>query len=461
MANDVLKLTWAADGDVDEDTLNLLDFVQGLTLDDRGWTPQIAHGDQATVTETMTFHARALSHDQLAGYVQVLDDWIIKVGWSMDYTQRQFVWLNARWKSETEIRRAVVYSLAYSLGNDSSPFGPYLRDDSFVPTLTIVVTRGAYWESLDLVTLTHPIAADTLGGTITFIANAQPYNSIGDVPARISQFVITADGAYNLQYFWLGWRSSRNGVLANFEPLWELEDASVLSVDTAVVVDGTASGGSKLTCDFSFSTALSTRVGINTSDISGTPADQRGSFICLMRAKMSDASIARARADSGFVFGGVRNAVYYINPRVTVSGTSWDIYNLGVVRIPAINRTEATISVVEEAAIAIDAELVSGSGDLEMDCLVLVPYNDAYLEADSGDGANLYVMNNPDFTMTAFVLPGIRPSGVSGNGWGIPANNEVPLFVVGGARASSHVLTDAITIQAKIAQRWRTLRGAE
>src|SRR5512139_954982 len=127
MANDVLKLTWAADGDADEATLNLLDFVQGLTLDEGGWIPQVAIGDQATVTETMTFHAKALSHDQLAGYVQVLDDWIIKVGWSHDYTRRQFVWLNARWKSETEIRRAVVYSLAYSLGNDSSPFGVYLR----------------------------------------------------------------------------------------------------------------------------------------------------------------------------------------------------------------------------------------------------------------------------------------------------------------------------------------------
>lgn len=461
MANDVVKLTWAADGDVDEAELNLLDFVQGLTLDDSGWTPQVAIGDQATVTETLTFHAKALSHDELATRIQILDDWLTRIAWSHDFTQRQFVWLSARWKSETEIRRAIVYDLAYSLGDASSPFAPYLRDDSFIPTLTIVITRGAYWESSSLVTLGHAVGANTLGGTITFIASAQPYVSIGDVPARISKFLVTTNGAYNLQYFWFGWRTSRNGVLANFEPVWDLKDASALSVDTTVVVDATARSGSKLTCDFSGGTTLSARAGINTSDVSGTPEDQRGSFICLLRAKMSDVSVARVRADSGFVYGGIRNVTYLINPRVVVSGTSWDIYNLGVVRIPAVNREYVTMAVIQEAAIAIDAELVSGSGDLEMDCLVLVPYNDAYLEADSGDGATLYVMNNPDFSMTSFVLPGIRPSGVSGNGWGVPANNEVPLFVVGGARSSQSVLTDEVLIDAEIVQRWRTLRGTE
>lgn len=470
MANDVLKLTWAADGDADETTLNLLDFVQGLTLDEGGWTPQIATGDQATVTETMTFHAKALTHDQLAGYVQVLDDWIFRVNWSHDFTQRQFVWINARWKSETSMRRAVVYSLAYSLGNGSSPFGVYLRDDSFVPTLTIVIVRAAYWEDTQLTSISSsPGNKSVVGGTCTFIAGGQPYSGFGDVPSRIGYMNLTINDA-GLRYFWFGFRTSREGVVvANFVPVWNLNSSGWLknvahgefANDTVITVDATANSGNRLTTDFSGGATLLRRAAISTSDVSGTPEDQRGLFKCLLRARMSDASIARVRVSSGFCDGSFSGSAYFINPRSTISGTSWFLYDMGIVRIPGVQREYISLSVIDEAAILIDAERVSGAGNLYMDCLILIPYNDSYAYADNGGGTTLYILTSPDFVSAAYSVPGILPSVIEPSGWGYPAYNEVPTLIIAGQRGTSHVLTDTITLNGKVVPRWRTLRGNE
>lgn len=457
MANDVVKLTWAADGEADEASLDLLDFVQGLMLTDSGWIPQIASGDQATVTETMTFYAHALSHDQLAGYVQVLDEWIVRVNWAHDFTQRQFVWLNARWKSETEIRRAVVYSLAYSLGNESSPFGPYLRDDSFVPTLTVVIVRGAYWEDTALTQCTHAGNINALGGTATFISGGGAYPVPGDVPARISDFNVNYNVGAALQFFWFGWRTSRNGVLANFEPVWELEDAGWLNnIAHGSAFDDTTIAGAEIDTDFSGGATLLTRAVISTSDVTANTVDQRGMYTCLLRAQMNDTSIARVRVSSGFL-----NTPYYVNPRVTVQGSAgWTLYPMGVVRIPAIPREYTSMALIDEAAIIIDAERVSGTGKLQMDCLILIPYNDAYTEADNGGGTNLHIMTNPDYTSTAFTVPGTKQAGLSPNAWGMPAYGEQPLLV-GAAQQSVISTSDDMQVVMKITPRWRTLRGTE
>lgn len=456
MANDILKLTWATDGGADEAELNLLDFVQGLTLSEGGWTPQTPCGDQATVTETMTFRAHAMTHDQLAGYVQVLDDWIIKIGWSDDYTQQQYVWLNARWKSEAGIRRAVVYSLAYSLGSESSPFGVYVRDDSFVPTLTIVIVRGAYWESPTSTTVTKTLLSAT--GGMGYLNAGADYIAIGDVAARIRSMTIAYTNSQ--RYTWIGFRSARNGVLNNFVSAWNLKDGTLSGAlgDTATTADATARSGTRVTTNFAGGATLSNRIIITTSNVTANYADQRGVFICLLRAKMSDTSIARARASSGFVYN---NSVYYVNPRVTIQGTSWLLYNLGVVRIPVLGKDSAT-AVIQNAAISLDAERVSGSGNLHWDCLILIPYNDAYIDADLGsDSTFSNVISLPDVKTYAYSTNNLGQASVNIGGWGLPANNEAPLIVVAGQSATDHDLTDTMNMSAFIVPRWRTLRGTE
>lgn len=464
MANDIIKLTYAPDGEVDQAELNLLDFVQGITLAEGGWVPQIATGDQATVTETLTFRAKATSHDDFASRItQILDDWKIKIAWSQDYTQRQFVWLNARWKSETNIRRAVVYKLDYSFGNESSPFGVYVRDDSFAPTLTIVIVRGAYWESPDQVLLANSVNINMTGGTDLLEASGIDYVVVGDVPSRIYDtfFLYSA----SLRYVWAGFRASRNGVLANFVPAWDLFHASYLlatSSDTVVAADATTRNGvSAVFITFASTAALATRVRINVADITANKEDQRGTYVCLMRARIPSGT-ARARISSGFGNASYSNA-YFINPRVTISGSSWFLYNMGILRLPAINRQAGGFNdVMAQAAVIIDAERVTGSSNLVLDCLILIPYNDAYMEFDTGNNsadASVYV--NADFTTAAYDSNTIQAASIQQNAWGMPANNEAPLLVLAGQTATAHVLTTTTALSAFVTPRWRTLRGNE
>ncbi len=464
MANDVVKLTWAADGEADEASLNLLDFIQGLTLAEGGWTPQVAVGDQATVTETMTFRAQALSHDQLAGYVQVLDDWIIRVGWSQDYTQRQFVWLNARWKSETNIRRAPVYSLAYSLGSESSPFGVYVRDDSFVPTLTIVIVRGAYWEDTGITSINN-LGINVTGGMDYLSNGGGVYIAVGDVPSRISTTGFNYAPA-QLRYTWIGFRSSRNGVLANFAAVWDLKDAVFLlatSSDTVTAADATThNGATRVQTIFAAGTTLLNRIRITVADVTANTADQRGMYTCLLRAKMSDASIARVRISSGFASAAYSNS-YFVNPRVTVQGTSWLLYDMGLLRLPALQRENSSATfVMDQAAAIIDAERVSGAGNLHYDCLILIPYNDAFMNLDIGnDSFDAEVMTHPDYTYSAFDSTTLQQSNIQQSGWGLPAYNEAPLCVVAAQSSTAHTLTPNAQVTCFIVPRWRTLRGSE
>lgn len=456
---DLLTLTWAPDGEPTEDTLDLLDFVQGFTLADNGWIPQVAPLGQAAVTETLTFRAKATSHDGLAERLQILDDWIVKVDWSHDPTQRQYVWLNARWKTETETRRAPVYNLSYSL--NSSPAGPFVRDDSFVPELVIVITRGPYWEQLTL-TLLNNFGISTTGGADYLLDNGNPYIAIGDVPARIRLFGFNYAPAA-LRYVWVGFRSSRNGVLANFAPVWPLNGAVYsLPGDVTATADATAYNGNKMVIDFSGGASLLNRIRVITSDITANTADQRGLYTCLLRAKMSDGSIARARISSGFASATYSNP-YYTNPRVPIQGTSWLLYDMGILRLPSIQReTAASTFVMAAAGAIIDAERVSGSGDLELDCLILIPYNDAYLNLDIGNNSvDATVLTSPDYSYAAYDSVTLQQSAIQPSNWNLPANNEAPLCVIAAQASTAHSLTPDAQISAFIIPRWRTLRGTE
>lgn len=460
--SDLLTLTWASDNEADQDTFNLLDFAQGLTISDGGWIPATMSDDQVTCTETMTFFVMGLSHDQIAGFTQKLDDWKLRVKWSHNPTQRRVVWLNARWKSETNTRRAMVWSLNYSLGD--SPVAPFLRDTNFMSSLMIVIERG-WWEELTPSQAFIPTML-TIGGKHILRNSIDTIDQsvTGDVPARIVGW-LTAKTGNALESFWYGFRSSYFGSLANFVSLWELELSNYLlatSTDTAIVADATASAGNKITTTFAAGASLTVRARIRAADVTANYEDQRGLFICLMRAKMSDASIARVRAASGFYSGSV-SSPYIVNPRVTVQGTSWYLYDLGTIRLPAIDdkRLFTPDPTMAYAGIELSAERVSGSGNLEMDCLMLIPINDAFIHVNFGtDQDDIGIRVNP----AGYISSGgaiFKQGDINLIDWSLPANSEAPLVVFTGQRVSSHTLTDGVTTSILYVRRWRTLRGTE
>lgn len=452
---DMLLLTYASDGEASSDSLSLLDFTSGLTLDEGGWIPQVFTDNQGSVVETLTFHVNGLSHDQIAASIQQIDIWKRRVVWSHDPTQRQFVWLNARLKTETNTRRAAVYNLNYSL--DSSPFGVHMRDNNFVSTLSLVIERGE-WEDISLKSAGTPgIGAD--GGI-----GISALSVDGDIPARIQYCSIEypPDAPGLLRYSWLGFRSSRSGVLANFESVWSLSDAVFLSADCTVTVDATAYNGNKVVIDFGSGVTLTNHINIITSDVTANVDDQRGEFTCLLRAKMSDTSIARVRLSSGFAGASYSNP-YNVNPRVPIQGTSWFLYDMGTIRLPALaQKFEVIASLMQQAGVILDAELVSGTGDLEVDCLFMIPRNDGMMKVDVGKNTTHHIIyTNPDYTNAAFNQTDYSQSVIESLGWSLPANSEKPIMVLAAQGATSHVLGLSAEIAMLVYERWRTLRGAE
>lgn len=461
---DLLKLSWASDDEADQDLFDLLDGSQGLTMLDDGWTPATMADDQIVVTETMTLYLRGVSHDKIAEYTQKLNDWKQRVKWSKRPEEYRVVWLNARWKTETETCRAVVYSLNYTLGY--SPFAPYLRDDNFTP-ITIVIERG-WWEELTLSRAAIPVL-NALGGKVqlkdygTGLVNQ---TTTGDVPARFVELAALTTPSASLRYWWFGTRSSYLGALANFESIWKLKDANYFlttSSDTSVVVDATAYSGSNVTTTFAATAVVTPRFRISAINVTAAHyEDQRGKFQCLLRAKMSDTSIARVRINSGF-FSGSTASPYNVNLRAVVQGTAWTLYDLGMINLPAIEdkRIFTPDPTMTFAGIELEAERVSGSGNLIMDCFVLVPIDDAFVRLDfETDQSEMWVRVNP-FEHISANGELFKQGSLDQITWSMPANNEAPLFVVSGQRNAGSVLADTLQAYVAYVRRWRTLRGAE
>lgn len=452
---DLLTLTWASDNEADQETFDLLNFTEGFTLPDGGWIPQTIGDGQSTAVETFTFYLYGTSHDRIADFIQALDEWKKKLSWSKDPTQKRLVWLNARWKSETGIRRAAVYTLDYKLGD--SPFAPFLRDSNFMASFSLMIERG-WWEEMTYhADQTDEFSGnggmDNISGTVT-----------GDVPARIRYCQAVYDSPTAARYLWLGFRTTIQGIVNNFVPNWELESSEYLlgtSSDTTVVADATASAGNKITTTFASSASLVARFGISATAASPAhPEDQRGVFKCLLRAKMSDASIARVRVSSGFVSAGGTLNKYVSNARTNISGTSWQIYDLGVVKLPAFE-TKFNVDLNGAMGIIGDAERVSGSGNLEMDELILIPMEYGFVSVDMlANGGSTTVYTNPDESLVSHGENTYNQVEPAPRNWAFPIDTTVK-FVGVSSGNTAHALTQKILVAVNYVRRWRTLRGTE
>jgi len=229
------------------------------------------------------------------------------------------------------------------------------------------------------------------------------------------------------------------------------------------VGDGTAYGAQKIVTNFTGGATLLERARITAFNVS--PAnydDQRGMFTCILRAKMGSAGTTRVRVNSGFYSATFANS-YFINPRVTITDLNWRLYDMGLVRIPPIKQ-KASIGNIEMiiSGVGIEAERILGTSNLEMDCLIMIPYNDSYVKLDFETNTSIgFVLRvNPDETMNAqggsFQQSSIEPAN-----YGMPANNEAPLMVLAAQDTVAHSLSATAQLSLLYIRRWRSLRGIE
>jgi len=470
-------------------------YDEGWKIRYDGWAQGVTQstGDKWTnVEERVTMRIVGSTANDLSSKLIKLDTIVNDIQFHLNSNSNRIYWLFTAIDNEAaplgdeyhqSYRICPVINIASSFNE-----GLFRRGGTTILQYTIIVTRLPFWEGLNYNVTSESYRAfnidevktnvSTVGGMSTFS------NSIlGTAPARVTRlrFAVNSGGGGPITTAWLGFRSSMLGTPADFVPVWELEDTAAANrgADTSVASESsdTSPSGStsnnKLRCTFG-TPAMASRAIITLADVTTSTQrdDQRGRHLVLLRAKGSGLT-AYIRMDSGY--SGAAN--WRTGTRILVDSTSWYLYPLGYITIPATRMSEfetleGGAATFNNFGVRINAQLASGSGTLDMDCLILIPQdegavyiNNANLEytsstpgwADVGYDPfnNTYQVNRlspwlaVDKTLEAQFEHLALPNG-SGN-----------IVILAAQRASSQVLADVMGISFFGRFRWRSLRGTE
>lgn len=428
--------------------LDLLDYSQGFTLAYDGWTPSVPPGDSdnlvAPVIETMIMRVKGDTADDLASKLQALDRKIEQARWYLSQlTQQNSAFLRVQLDGEFRPRIATVYSV------HGAPRTHFFNTKpcNFIVDYRLTFRRMPYWEGSGTGSVRNirPPSTDSLGGINDFGGPIK-----GDVPGRIFFISLHEQSGGPLYEYWVGFRTNRFGERGHFQPIWECEDGT-LSNSTSTASDSAASGGSLARCTFGDASLLE-RVQIPVIDASPSWwQEQRGEFLVLLRAKVGSATTCRVRLSDGLS----SSSVWRTGERVEVTSTDWLLHPLGTVWIP---RTRS-INLFQQYTLRLEADRKSGSGNLDMDCFVLIPTAEGSIHASGGYVVNYTTVEGAN---EGFILSGgqtVDFALVEPNNWAIPVGDGI--FVLAAQRQASQVLTDTGKISLQCTYRWRHLRGTE
>lgn len=442
----------------DIETIDLLPWLKY-----RGWQQSIANLDQP-VDEAITLNIEGTSTNNLAQNIQDIDRIIKRVSWyENEVVEKRGVWLRAQLTGESNARQALIIEAR----RQSAQLLDEWADDHFSIDDVIGLKR-LVWEDLSSTILFND-RVYTLGSKL-----AGATSILGDIPARMSFFSLIGSnfGGGPLTRCWGGFISDRFVNPANFIATWEAENGSVTNGAALTTADDAtaspAGGGTNKSVRVDFTSlptlALRWRMTVLQANASN-PADQRGRFLVLGRFKVTDGgTTVNVQLQNGFK----ENSNFKSFSRQKITGTSWNIYELGQAQIPQVGRF-IDAAQIDNAVLRIFAERTVGTGDLCFDCLILIPIGEGSIYFNGGavqyvepTAQNVSVYGMAD----GRVLAVGTKNGVTGFAYndiiaevkgGIPTG--VTYFVVAAARATSSVLGDFANVDLRGTSRWMTLRG--
>lgn len=457
----LLKLTW------DTTDLSFLAGSSGFQLAGGGWLPRVSVEGEP-VTEELRLLLERDSVDNLAASMQALAEMqryaAAYVGDSWSLTP---VWLYAQLKNESYTRRALVRRMAYSFA-ESWYSGVTAGELNTVISLSL--ERGAFWESNGA--LSGPAKASAAGIVITYNPNSA-ITVTGDVRARFYFLeVVNKTATTTLDRFWIAIRSAnKHGTLANFEPIWELEDGTLYN-SAALATGSTASPGTVPPTTTNVVKAANSSeeklVMIKMADVTANYSDNYGLFLWLLRAKVT-AGTWNVRLRWGY--SGQEDDDFVYGRPVEIASTNWNLYALGVHAMPP--RPAKADEVVYggdngQASIQVWAETTSGTGSLALDCLVVVPVDEGYAFVEGAgltdDEDRLFLGETEVGEYIAMSMLGTSYQNAQAEmvNFGLQPGDNYVFIVL--ARESESVLTDRIEIETAGCRwftRWRSLAGSD
>jgi len=321
-------------------------------------------------------------------------------------------------------------------------------DGNKVSKIVLSLSRHPLWEPTASPASLFTGSTSTGGGTQTYTAVG------GNAPARISTTTITdLTVAGSLTEAWLGVRPIYDGH-TNFEPVWDVDDGTVEDTD-----DTTFSGGAA-EIDFANDASLIKRFYVTVDDVCAhTDFDhQTGRYLVLARSYISGGGTAGIKVYSGYNDEIPHNEVF-------VDNSSYKYVPVGEIQIPGWSHYSAgyTASWCRLFQLSFYAELITGSGTLYIEELVMIPSERMLYLTDavigSGNIANVQTLEGG-----TLISAGTQPSpanvyegpSIAARNWRLPVEGGV--FVFAGQGASSHVAGETVTLAATYQSRWTSYR---
>lgn len=462
-----LKLVRRADLAVpsaDISSLSLFNYEDGFSLTRDGWIPGVARDGDDRTAEAMTLRAEASSHDDMASTLQLMDDKLREVdGYATDI-ERYGVWLRAQLPDETNARQVLITQAAGEIG--SPAFAPPLSPGNALREYRLALERTPYWETL----YSYIYSAST----VNCRGGMGSYGTVsGNCPARIARTSFlgaSGGGTGDLYEFWMGFRTDRYGDQTNLVPLWDLGQSgdSTPYNDTTSTYDADAQGNYKWVCSFGTATELR-RLQAALMSFTSNYNDQRGEYTVLLRAKVGASTVCHVRLKDGFV----NTSELRSQPRVKIDSTDWLLYPLGTVTIPP-SRGVLDTGWLGQYGFELWASRASGSNDLHMDCIILIPRSEGFIHVSGGavkywlgDQRPIEVRMYPEGGGAGWWYQQHQITGVTMPHTSVkiePENYTLPIgagsLVLAGQRETSHVLTDYIDVRLYGYKHYRTLRGS-
>ena len=459
----VLTLVRRGDFSSDIESLSLLSFTNGFSVERGGWVQTVAADDEESVIEAMTLWAKGTSHDNLATNLVALDKLLAKARLYKETPERYALWLRAQLTNESHPREAVVLNAR----RGSVPvFSPPASPGNIIKGYPLILERTPLWEG-PRVLVSIQYQENSIGSLGDYAESISTI--IGTDPARIIQLSFNGIGVALAEYWW-GFRTARHGTLANFISPWELE-LGTAGIDTAVATDITGSpggaGNTKFNCTFTTTTAMATRVTLTPYQISNANyEDLRGTFDLILRAKCGTGVTSQVQLSCGLP----GSASYWTCDPVMITGTSWKLYNIGRVTLPTGGKgaylSDLISSPMRNTTLRIAAELTAGNAGadaLDLDCLIPIPIDEGYGHLVGTSGYQIHLTISPMGQVSTYeenssgYINAIAVANID------PLTCVVPVgankIICAAQRAASSVLEDTLYISGYIAPRWRILRG--
>lgn len=307
-------------------------------------------------------------------------------------------------------------------------------------TIDLAITVGG-WEkggSGTEILISESVAAD--GGFVAYEGGDGFAARNSRIHARLE--IPLAVGA---QKIWMGVQPYRQmGIIAmgSYDPVWKLGDDGFAYTDTSMVTGTDSLGTDVVQVTFATNTGLTKRVSMEPP---GAPLTYRGQQLMLLRCRVTNADTdVFIRLGGGFV----SSQIAY-NETVRMTGeTDWVYIPMGVVSFPPSgDRAQPSFTAgtlpsawgIAGYDMYLDAERNSGTGNLEMDALIMVPYGH-FISLDNINvplaGGTVYVVTNADGQIQAIEDDGAtyygRPTISDVNNWSFPydGGDNYGVFVV-------------------------------